>query len=469
MYDGKSLDDSAEQAGFERGLGRVILSALDGHASEEDLSRGDVIRLVVQEVTVLGDFARYAGVEALELRPLKGEPLRVYYFDMPGERGYYDVKGRAPHDGGWRKPIPGAPITSRFNLKRLHPVLKKVMPHLGTDFGAPSGTPIGASAPGTVTFVGYSGPAGNLVKIAHPGGVETGYAHLSRFAEGLKVGAKVKRIELVGYVGSTGRSTGPHLHFSASKNKEYFDAEKLNLDAMRTLAGDHRAALDTVIVKYNVLLDAIVLPEPLAEGDRRRIASHERKQRGPRRTATSGTEGGGGGDGRTTSAARSTSELERADTRRIEHLPHGRGAPEDSGRDRRRRSRTLRGRRTASHAERDHERAAVWRRVLDRHLAAVSLGDVLDEREPDAAAAHVLAVRRAPAHEALEDALAVVRSDAGTAIGHADLERVRRVRRTTTSTLLPSAAYLSALSTRLMTAISMARSSRRTGASSDST
>jgi murein DD-endopeptidase MepM/ murein hydrolase activator NlpD len=265
VYDGKSLDDSAEQAGFERGLGRVILSALDGHAAAEDLSRGDVIRLVVQEVTVLGDFARYAGVEALELRPVKGEAVRVYYFDMPGERGYYDVKGRSPHDGGWRKPIPGAPITSRFNLKRLHPILKKVTPHLGTDFGAPSGTPIGASAPGTISFIGYSGPAGNLVKIQHAGGVETGYAHLSRFAEGLKVGAKVKRLELVGYVGSTGRSTGPHLHFSATKKSEYFDPEKLNLDAMRTLAGEHRAALDAVIVKYNGLLDAIVLPEPLAE------------------------------------------------------------------------------------------------------------------------------------------------------------------------------------------------------------
>jgi murein DD-endopeptidase MepM/ murein hydrolase activator NlpD len=267
VYDGKSLDDSAEQAGFERGLSRVITSALDGHAAAEDLSRGDVIRLVVQEVTVLGDFARYAGVEAIELRPVKGESLRVYYFDMPGERGYYDVKGRAPHDGGWRKPIPGAPITSRFNLKRMHPVLKKVMPHLGTDFGAPSGTPIGSSAPGKVTYIGYSGPSGNLVKIEHAGGVETGYAHMSRFAEGLKVGAKVGRLELLGYVGSTGRSTGPHLHFSASKKHEYFDPEKLNLDAMKTLAGDHRAALDAVIVKYNALLDAITLPEPLAAED----------------------------------------------------------------------------------------------------------------------------------------------------------------------------------------------------------
>jgi murein DD-endopeptidase MepM/ murein hydrolase activator NlpD len=273
VYDGKSLDDSAEQAGFERGLGRVIEKAIDGHSSVEDLSRGDVIRLVVQEVTVLGDFARYAGVEALEVRPVKGDVLRIYYFDVPGERGYYDAKGRAPHDGGWRKPIPGAPITSRFNLKRLHPILKKIMPHLGIDFGAPMGTPIGASAPGTVTYMAYSGPAGNLVKIAHPGGVETGYAHCSRFAEGLKVGAKVKRLELIGYVGSTGRSTGPHLHFSASKDKAYFDPEKLNLDAMRTLAGDHRAALDAVILKYNGLIDAITLPEPLPPEEGAPVAS----------------------------------------------------------------------------------------------------------------------------------------------------------------------------------------------------
>jgi murein DD-endopeptidase MepM/ murein hydrolase activator NlpD len=265
VYDGKSLDDSAEHAGFERGVGRVILSALDGHSDSDDLERGDVIRLIVQEVTVLGDFARYAGVEAIELKRKTGDAVRVYYLDVPGERGYYDGKGRSPHSGGWRKPIPGAPITSRFNLKRLHPILKKVVPHLGIDFGAPSGTPIGASAPGTITFIGYSGPAGNLVKVAHPGGVETGYAHLSRFVEGMKVGQKVKRLETIGYVGSTGRSTGPHLHFSATKNKEYFDPEKLDLDGMRTLSGALRLTFDEVMVKYNGLLDAIPLPEPLVE------------------------------------------------------------------------------------------------------------------------------------------------------------------------------------------------------------
>jgi murein DD-endopeptidase MepM/ murein hydrolase activator NlpD len=265
VYDGKSFDDSAEQAGFERGLGRAVQKALDGHSSLDELERGDVVRLIAQEVTVLGEFARYAGVEALEVKRAKGDSMRIFYFDAPGERGYYDAKGRSPHSGGWRNPIPGAPITSRFNLKRLHPILKKTVPHLGTDFGAPTGAPVGASAPGTVIFIGYSGPAGNLVKLEHPGGIETGYAHLSRFAEGLKVGDKVKRLQLIGYVGSTGRSTGPHLHFSASKKGEFFDAEKLDLDGMRTLGGGARVAFEAVMAKYNPLLDAIALPDPLPE------------------------------------------------------------------------------------------------------------------------------------------------------------------------------------------------------------
>jgi murein DD-endopeptidase MepM/ murein hydrolase activator NlpD len=262
-YDGKDFDASAERAGFEPGLARAVEKAINGHATLSELERGDRLRLIVQEVTVLGEFARYAGVEALEIRSAKGDVLRLYYFDVPGERGHYDAKGRAPYEGGWRKPIPGAPITSHFNLKRLHPILKKVVPHLGTDFGAPTGTPIGAAAPGTVTFIGYSGPAGNLVKVEHAGGIQTGYAHLSRFAEGLKVGDKVGRLELVGYVGSTGRSTGPHLHFSASKNKEYFDAETLKLDGLRTVGSEQRATFAALMTKYDALLDAIPLPAEL--------------------------------------------------------------------------------------------------------------------------------------------------------------------------------------------------------------
>jgi hypothetical protein len=225
-----------------------------------------VLKLVVQEVTVLGEFSRYAGVEALELVRIdpKKSGFRVYYSDAPGVRGYYDRDGRAPFEGGFAKPIKDAPRTSPFNPRRMHPVLHKIMPHQGTDFGAPAGTPVGASAPGTVSFVGPAGAAGNLVRILHPGGIETGYAHLSRFAEGLKVGDGVRRMQVIGYVGSTGRSTGPHLHFSASRDGVFFDPETLNLDGMRSLSGAELEAFRSLLAKYDPMLDSIPMPERYA-------------------------------------------------------------------------------------------------------------------------------------------------------------------------------------------------------------
>lgn len=265
VYDGQSFDASAERAGFDPGLGHVLALALQGHLSLDELERGDTLRLIGQEVTVLGEFARYTGIEAVEVRHVnpKRETERVYYFDAPGLRGYYDGSGKSPYEGGWRNPIPGAAITSAFNPKRMHPILHKVMPHMGTDIGAPTGTPVGASAPGTVSYVGPGGPAGNLLKVMHANGIETGYAHLSRYAEGIKVGDKVKRLQTIGYVGNTGRSTGPHLHFSAQRESKFFDAETLNLDGMRVLNPEQRQTFATVVAKYNPLLDAIPLPAPL--------------------------------------------------------------------------------------------------------------------------------------------------------------------------------------------------------------
>ena len=224
-------DEGLEAAVVAGGLEKAIIStmreALSGHAALEELERGTRVRLIAQELTVLGDFARYVSIEALEIDYSGSERKheRIYYFNGPESRGYFDSSGRAPYSGGWRKPIPSAPITSKFNLRRFHPILKRIMPHEGIDFGAPMGTPVGASSYGTVTFVGFAGPTGNFVRLSHPGEIETGYAHLSRFAEGLKVGDKVKRLQVIGYVGSTGRSTGPHLHFSAKRAGKFFDPE----------------------------------------------------------------------------------------------------------------------------------------------------------------------------------------------------------------------------------------------------
>ena len=261
---GKSFDDAAELAGFEGGLSRVVAKALDGHLALDELEFGDRLRIVAQEMTVLGEFGRYTGIEAIEVKRADETraPLRVYYLDLGGDRGYYDAEGNSPFEGGWRKPIKDAPMSSPFNLKRLHPVLKKTMPHLGMDLAAPTGTPVGAATFGTVTFVGNGGPSGNLVKIMHANEVETGYAHLSRFAEGIRVGDKVKRLQVIGYVGSTGRSTGPHLHFSASKKGAFFDPATLNLDSMRSLPKANRERFFELKRKYDAQLDRIPLPPP---------------------------------------------------------------------------------------------------------------------------------------------------------------------------------------------------------------
>ncbi len=254
-----SFEDSAQRAGFEPGLGEFVNKALAGYVSTAQLSQGDVLGVVVQEVTVLGAFSRYAGVEAVEYRPVNGEPFRIYYQEHEKSRGYVDAKGRVFGKSRWTRPVPGAGVTSRFNPKRLHPILKRVKPHNGTDFGAPIGTPVVAAGAGKVAFIGRAGPNGNMITIAHDGGLQTGYSHLSRFVKGLKVGARVEKQQPIGYVGSTGRSTGPHLHFSTKKNGRFIDPESLNLDGLLRLTVDQRASSE-LRRKYDRMLDSLRLP-----------------------------------------------------------------------------------------------------------------------------------------------------------------------------------------------------------------
>jgi murein DD-endopeptidase MepM/ murein hydrolase activator NlpD len=224
------------------------------------MKAGDVLGLVVQEVTVLGEFSRYAGVEALEYRPVNGERFRIYYQEHDKSRGYVDSKGRVLGKSRWTRPVPGAGVTSRFNPKRMHPILKRIKPHNGTDFGSPVGTVVVAASAGKVAFVGRAGPNGNMVTIAHDGGFQTGYSHLSRFAKGLRAGARVEQRQTIGYVGSTGRSTGPHLHFSAKKNGRFIDPETLNLDGLLRLTVDQRLSSD-LRRRYDRMLDGLKLPE----------------------------------------------------------------------------------------------------------------------------------------------------------------------------------------------------------------
>ncbi len=260
-----SVAASAERAGLDPSIDVALRKAFTGFLGLEGAAAGDRLRLIAQELSVLGEFARYAGVEAAEYLPRdpKERPTRIYYFNGRSERGYYDAEGRTPSDGGWAYPLKEPRITSRFNPKRVHPILKKPMPHTGTDFGAPSGTPVYATLYGTVTHIGPLGPCGNTIKIEHPGGIESGYCHLSRFEDGLAVGQKVKRLQPIGYVGTTGRSTGPHLHFFVKRNGAFFDAQSLNFGSLRSLAASERDLFQQAKARYDAALDAIALPPQL--------------------------------------------------------------------------------------------------------------------------------------------------------------------------------------------------------------
>jgi murein DD-endopeptidase MepM/ murein hydrolase activator NlpD len=264
FYVSKSLAKSIDWSIFEPGIDGALDDAYDGHTSTDAFEEGGTVRAIAIERTALGEFAGYESIVAAEYRPPdpSKSPVRIYSFKGDKSKGYFDERGRQPDGGGWVNPVPGAPITSRFNPKRMHPILKRIHPHNGTDYGAPTGTPIHAAYRGKVTWIGMRGAAGNLVLIEHPNGVETGYYHMSRYAEGLKVGQRVATNQLIGYVGTTGRSTGPHLHFAAKRDGKFFDAEKLRMDSFRVVHVDDRPAFLRHKAELDARLDAIPLPEP---------------------------------------------------------------------------------------------------------------------------------------------------------------------------------------------------------------
>jgi murein DD-endopeptidase MepM/ murein hydrolase activator NlpD len=257
------LKSAVVEAGFDDDLLDALDDALDDRVALTSLHRGAALRIVAQEQTVLGKFARYVDVEAVEYTPpaRNATPVRVYHYKGGKSSGYYDGRGRAPYQGGWRYPLRFPRVTSRFNPKRMHPVLHRLMPHNGCDFGAPTGTPIYAAAHGTVEFVGPRGPSGNLVVIDHGGGTQTGYAHLSRFAPGIKPGDKIETRQLVGYAGSTGRSTAPHLHFSLKKNGTFVDPLTLKMDGERVMPSSERESFEALKRQLDAVLDGIALPD----------------------------------------------------------------------------------------------------------------------------------------------------------------------------------------------------------------
>jgi murein DD-endopeptidase MepM/ murein hydrolase activator NlpD len=267
---GDDLRKSLVQAELDDDLLTMLDDALDGHAELVDMRPGARLRIVAEEERIEGAFARYSHVDAVEYFPAnaKAKPVRVYRFDPEAAAAgtkkrahlFYDDHGRQPFKGGFRTPLPLGRITSRFNPRRMHPVLHVLMPHNGVDYAAPIGTPIYATAPGIVRVAAMSGPNGNMVQVQHPNGLTSAYCHLSRFAAGLHGGQHVESRQLVGYVGTTGRSTGPHLHFAIKRGEVFLDPLGLRLDGMRTLPPSDKEAFDKLRAELDAAIDAIALP-----------------------------------------------------------------------------------------------------------------------------------------------------------------------------------------------------------------
>jgi len=186
-----------------------------------DTHDGDTFRVVVERKMHDGQVMGYGRILAAEY---KGKVGTFQTFLWNGK--YYDATGASSEKGMLKTPLKFVRVTSGFDRNRMHPVLHTVRAHLGVDYAAPVGTPVWAAASGTVSFCGPSGGAGNLVMIRHQDGIETAYMHLSKFAS-IKVGQKIEAKTVIGYVGTTGLSTGPHLHFGVKKNGEFVDPTKL--------------------------------------------------------------------------------------------------------------------------------------------------------------------------------------------------------------------------------------------------
>ena len=189
---------------------------------------------------------------------LSGQDNNLYYFDKEGSEGHYDTNGKSVKKALMKTPINGARLSSPFGMRK-HPIDGYNKMHRGTDFAAPMGTPIMASGDGIVKKAGWCGGGGNCVKIKHNSTYQTVYAHMSKFARGIKSGVRVKQGQTIGYVGSTGKSTGPHLHYEVIVNGKKVNSQKLQLPSGKILKGDERKKFETKKIKLDVLKSEKIL------------------------------------------------------------------------------------------------------------------------------------------------------------------------------------------------------------------
>jgi len=218
---------------------------------QRDIRKNDYFRILFyQYVDENGEFVKNGSILYAHMS-VNNREITLYKFGDDKSYNYFDINGKSVEKALMKTPINGARLSSSFGMRK-HPILGFNKMHKGTDFAAPSGTPIMASGTGTITLAKWCGGGGNCIKIKHNSTYETIYAHMKSFAKGMRSGKKVKQGQIIGYVGSTGQSTGPHLHYVVIINGKRVNSQKLKLPSGKTLKGNERQLFEIHRIKTDV-------------------------------------------------------------------------------------------------------------------------------------------------------------------------------------------------------------------------
>jgi len=224
---------------------------------QRDIRKNDYFKIVYEKYfDESGKFIKSGSILYAHMT-VNGREISLYKFGSDKEYGYFDINGKSVEKALMKTPINGARLSSPFGMRK-HPILGYNKKHLGTDFAAPLGTPIMASGSGTITRAKWCGGGGNCIKIKHNSTYETVYAHMQSFAKGMKVGKKVRQGQIIGYVGSTGMSTGPHLHYEVIVNGKKVNSQTLKLPSGKVLKNEERKLFEIHRIKTDVLIAELV-------------------------------------------------------------------------------------------------------------------------------------------------------------------------------------------------------------------
>ena len=225
---------------------------------QRDIWKDDSFQIIYEEFTNEEDKVVDTGEIIFANLNLQNTDLQLYKYEYDQNKiDYFDENGKSIKKTLMKTPINGARLSSSYG-KRKHPILGYTKMHTGTDFAAPKGTPIMASGDGKVTKAGWCGGGGNCVKIKHNSTYQTVYAHMSKFGRGIKRGVRVKQGQIIGYVGSTGLSTGPHLHYEVIENGKKVNSQKLKLPSGKILKGEDRKKFEVSKIKIDVLKSNLI-------------------------------------------------------------------------------------------------------------------------------------------------------------------------------------------------------------------